>query len=515
MARDNTPGLHLFGGEPPMSGGTDAGRVFWVGNAPTPVPGGTTGVDVSSYGWQPQSPFATLDYAIGQCVAGRGDTIFVLPGHAETVAGTIAADVAGVRIRGLGVGQNRPTLTFDTTTDVLAVSVANVEIAGLIFVCNVASLVAFITLAAGADGAWIHQNLFREGSATGLSMIEFTGAADDVVIEDNAFYAPTAGNYDEAILIASTPTRGVIRRNVIYGDWDEGGINNAAGNVATLFNIAENHVTNLLTNVPAINLDSAVTGQLVNNRLFTDTQATALDPGSMGIAGNLWHAPGTDTEGVPPLAPVDAGSNFIGADNANNAAATTNVVGNAAGSILERLEEIRSQLSGTVGVATFPAAAAPANSVSLAEVLREMYDLQDKCVVNTTAVLVNGTTLFTIAGGPIEILSLVARCVTANDGTASTLQWSADPTDGAAATFSGASASLASAAAGAMVVLNGTALSTAPTVNATGVGLGMTVFNGIVIGAGIITSVIGVGSTTGTWQMHLRYRPLARGVTVS
>ncbi len=118
-------------------------------------------------------------------------------------------------------------------------------------------------------------------------------------------------------------------------------------------------------------------------------------------------------------------------------------------------------------------------------------------------------------GGPIEILSLVARCVTTNDGTASTLQWSADPTDGAAVTISGASASLASVAAGGMVVFQGTTLATAPLVSASGANIAQAVTNGVVVGAGIITSVIGAGSTTGTWQMHMRYRPLARGVTVS
>jgi hypothetical protein len=179
------------------------------------------------------------------------------------------------------------------------------------------------------------------------------------------------------------------------------------------------------------------------------------------------------------------------------------------------LKGVLDVLSGSTGISTFPAAAAPANGVSIAEVLREEYDQAEKCVTNTTGTLVNGTTIFTIAGGPIEILSLVARCVTTNDATASTLQWSADPTDGSAATFSAASASLANVAAGGMVVLQGTSLATAPIVNATGVGLGQTVTNGIVVGAGIITTTVGVGSTTGTWQHHLRYRPLSRGVTVS
>lgn len=141
-----------------------------------------------------------------------------------------------------------------------------------------------------------------------------------------------------------------------------------------------------------------------------------------------------------------------------------------------------------------------------------MYAAQEKPVANVAAVLVNGTTIFTITGGPIAVTGLVAVCVTANGATASTLQWSHDPTDGAATTFSAASASLANAAAGASVTLQGTALTTAPTVTANGACLGQT--REIVLQAGTITTVIGVGSTTGTWRHYLRYRPLGPDVTV-
>ena len=92
---------------------------------------------------------------------------------------------------------------------------------------------------------------------------------------------------------------------------------------------------------------------------------------------------------------------------------------------------------GAAGVATYPAAAAPANAVSMAEVLREIYDQAERVVTTAAAVIANGTaTIFTIAGGPIEILNLLSVCVTANDATASTLQWTVDPTDGAATTIS-------------------------------------------------------------------------------
>lgn len=129
----------------------------------------------------------------------------------------------------------------------------------------------------------------------------------------------------------------------------------------------------------------------------------------------------------------------------------------------------------------------------------------------TAATLVTATTQFTVIGGPIFIEELLSLCIAVCDATASTLQWSADGDVGAATTFTGASASLANFAAGGMVVCNFTALTTAPDLITTGVGLASVKTRGIIVPAGIITTTVGVGSTTGTFTHHMRYRPLVAG----
>jgi len=146
------------------------------------------------------------------------------------------------------------------------------------------------------------------------------------------------------------------------------------------------------------------------------------------------------------------------------------------------------------------------------------WDLAEKSIsTSTAAVMVNGTDIFTISGGPIIILELLSVCVTANDATASTLQWRADGTDGAATTFTGATATLASAAAGTIVATQFTATTTAPVLYTAGVGISRptSTAHGMIVPAGIIEMVIGVGSTTGTWRHYLRYRPMARGIVVT
>lgn len=129
-----------------------------------------------------------------------------------------------------------------------------------------------------------------------------------------------------------------------------------------------------------------------------------------------------------------------------------------------------------------------------------------------TKVIVNADILFTVSGGPVAIEIYEAECITANDITASTLQLQSVPTVGTATTITGASTSLASATAGTTVLMNPTALSTAPTIVAAaagGVQLGANVANRIIVQPGTIKAVVGIGSTTGTWKHRLVYTPLS------
>ena len=99
------------------------------------------------------APFATLDYAIGQCTANKGDTIVVLPNHAETITGVggITADIAGINIIGQGVGAARPTFLMDGATDVtFVVSAANVTVQNMFFKAGHSGVVTCFNITAGS-----------------------------------------------------------------------------------------------------------------------------------------------------------------------------------------------------------------------------------------------------------------------------------------------------------------------------------------------------------------------------
>ena len=94
------------------------GEIFFVNNSTVLAKGGVGGSNGNPGTYI--KPFSTCEGAInnGAVRASRGDVIFAMPGHAETISTATALnmDKAGVALIGLGTGGLRPTLTFDTAT---------------------------------------------------------------------------------------------------------------------------------------------------------------------------------------------------------------------------------------------------------------------------------------------------------------------------------------------------------------------------------------------------------------
>jgi hypothetical protein len=96
--------------------------------------------------------FPTIDAAVGSLMASKGDTILVAPGHTEDVTATsIALDVAGITIEGMGEGGLRPILTFGAAAATITTSVANVTVKNIIHKANFADVAAAYTLTTAKD----------------------------------------------------------------------------------------------------------------------------------------------------------------------------------------------------------------------------------------------------------------------------------------------------------------------------------------------------------------------------
>lgn len=137
------------------------------------------------------------------------------------------------------------------------------------------------------------------------------------------------------------------------------------------------------------------------------------------------------------------------------------------------------------------------------------------CITNTAKVMVNGDTVFNVTGD-IFVKAIISECESANDTTASTLQWSTTTALAATQTFTNASATLASLAAGATIqTISLSGLTTIPSVSANGVVALLQGTMGVRIPPGVIKYVIGVGSTTGKWRHYLIYGQLEPGAVVT
>lgn len=97
--------------------------------------------------------YTSIADAITDCVSGRGDYIYVMPG---TYTLTTALAMSKNDVHLIGIGNNRAILT-GSGADVMDLTADGCEIAGFTF--NLATTKKVIDMV-GADRNWIHDNLF-------------------------------------------------------------------------------------------------------------------------------------------------------------------------------------------------------------------------------------------------------------------------------------------------------------------------------------------------------------------
>lgn len=172
-----------------------SGPVFTTGNVFFVSSTATGKSDSTSSGRDPATPFATIDYAIGQCTANNADHIIVMPGHSETVtaAAGIALDVAGITIIGIGKGSGRPTVNFTTAVGAsFKVTAANCTVRNLLFVGGIDALTNPLHVLA-AD-FWLDDCETRDtaGSTQATDWILTTAAANRLKITNHRHDGDTA-----------------------------------------------------------------------------------------------------------------------------------------------------------------------------------------------------------------------------------------------------------------------------------------------------------------------------------
>ena len=248
---------------------THPGKVFWVSNSTALLQGQVGGSNGNPGTFD--KPFATLDYAIGRCMANRGDIIMLKPGHAENVesATALALDVAGVAVVGLGIGSLRPTLTLTTaTTATLGVSAANVSLTNIVISANFADIVSPITLAAAKYFTLDRVDFLA--TATNMNFLHVIdtnttdNAADGLCVRGCKWIEPDAATLAFALVDASNKGWDISDNFIVNGA--------ATADVAAMFTCAAGKI---LTGLRNVNNDVQITGNAASVAgLWLTTNAT-------------------------------------------------------------------------------------------------------------------------------------------------------------------------------------------------------------------------------------------------
>lgn len=254
------------------------GKVFWVNGSTTsshlaPLGLGGSNGNPGTY----TKPFATIDYAVGKCSAGRGDVIYVMPNHVETIgaAAALDLDVNGVTVIGLGRGASQPRLDFTATAGTVEINADNVAIHNINFHANVSGVVIGLSVLAGATDSVVSGCKFDVETTTTdefLIAINYGVGCDRFVVEDCDMDMGLGGAATGIKLVGAT-TGGNIRRNRIVGDYSQA---NIAGitTLSTEIYIEDNLLVQggggALGTVEVIEMLTGTTGVVRRNTIFSD-----------------------------------------------------------------------------------------------------------------------------------------------------------------------------------------------------------------------------------------------------
>lgn len=274
----NESGL-LFNGRPvgQVPAALGRGKTFYVDSSVA-----------AADGTSPDTAVATIKAAYALCTAGQGDTIVVFPGHAETISHAttgLSMTKAGVRVIGLGVGDARPTITYDTAnTASIAVSAASNSFENCIFVANFLSIAAAFTVSTG-KALTLRGCEFRETSSVlnFLNIVKSTGAANtaDRLDAQDCFWKGLGVTSISSFLLSADALDGVIlKRNRI--------VHNHAVDTSNMLTMTTGACTNLdcgdniiitkqtaCTNGSLLNVGASSTGVVYRN--FAGTLTTTGD----------------------------------------------------------------------------------------------------------------------------------------------------------------------------------------------------------------------------------------------
>lgn len=222
--------------------------------------------------------FTSVNAALANCVSGRGDIIYCLPGYTENITtGTPWPNLTqnDVRIIGLGHNTNRPTFTWTATGSQIPITTANFMLQNCVLnLAGTASTSTTKAIAITGAGSIIDNCYIIAGAAGGSQTatigIEYGSGADKATFTNNEMNSPTdSANVSPLKIVAA------IDRFRMYNNIIDVGVSTTGGSVINMTTaptnvwIANNIMRNgIASSTKAFVGVSGATGYMENNRLY-------------------------------------------------------------------------------------------------------------------------------------------------------------------------------------------------------------------------------------------------------
>jgi hypothetical protein len=229
---------------------------------------------------------ATITAGLNLVSSNRGDHIMVVPSHAETVTAKIDLNVAGITVKGLGEGRERPTLTGNGLIDVIELSADNIVFDNFHFAAPLTDAqTSHINI---DDNGAIVRNITGMGSVgteNVVDMITVTANAHDCLIDGVQFWNDVVA-VNSFLSLEGAASRVTVKNFRAFGDVATAGVIDAA-KVDYLW--LENVIVAVVgTTKPAITLDSNPEGIAINCK-WAGTHTTIATNCALGNAMRIFE----------------------------------------------------------------------------------------------------------------------------------------------------------------------------------------------------------------------------------
>lgn len=222
---------------------------------------------------------------LANCVAGRGDVVMVMPGHSESISTDRAYTTKGLKVIGLGEGDERPIVRYTAATASISLDTGGIQLENFRLITDTTAVTRAVDVV--GHGCVVRKNSFEfNGNGSDFAVGVRATGVDRVVVEENEFLGEDTTGATHGVLLNNSDYSKV-RKNYIFGQFSVAGIRlDSDASLGVL--IEDNKVVNMDTAASiSISIVAASNGMVVNNRLATaDSTAGALS--SIAPGGARW-----------------------------------------------------------------------------------------------------------------------------------------------------------------------------------------------------------------------------------